>query len=177
MSELYGVNSDGVTETWFDGVEIPRTASTYETYLHRIPELAGIVDEDRLILDLGSGDSSFATIVNDLADSGSKVVRCDLGYATAAPIDKRRAVAASATELPFADKSFDAVVSSLLLQHLAPQYQSAAASEISRVLKPGGRAFLYRHRNTYDPEYLIPGTHDLKEVSISGLLAVAIKSH
>jgi ubiquinone/menaquinone biosynthesis C-methylase UbiE len=46
-----------------------------------------------------------------------------------------------ATDLPFADASFDLVTSRLVFQHLADP--SAAASEIERVLRPGGFAHLF----------------------------------
>lgn len=41
--------------------------------------------------------------------------------------------------LPYADGTFDCVLSANVLQHLAPADQARAAAEILRVLKPGGR--------------------------------------
>lgn len=49
---------------------------------------------------------------------------------------------ASATELPFADSSFDLIVSWTVLQHVPPHYIERAAGEIKRVLTPGGRLLL-----------------------------------
>jgi ubiquinone/menaquinone biosynthesis C-methylase UbiE len=40
--------------------------------------------------------------------------------------------------LPFADESFDKVVTSLVLHHLSPAEKHAAFKEIYRVLKKGG---------------------------------------
>jgi SAM-dependent methyltransferase len=48
-------------------------------------------------------------------------------------------VEALADRLPFVDGSFDRVVSSLLLHHLAPEVKTAALAEARRVLRPGGR--------------------------------------
>jgi SAM-dependent methyltransferase len=43
------------------------------------------------------------------------------------------------SRLPFADRSFDAVSSSFVLEHLAPGIADRALSEIHRVLLPGGK--------------------------------------
>lgn len=52
-------------------------------------------------------------------------------------------VQAPAEELPFADESFDTVVSTLVLCTVTDQ--PAALSEIRRVLRPGGRLALIEH--------------------------------
>lgn len=44
-----------------------------------------------------------------------------------------------AEELPYADRSFDAVVSSLMFHHLAPGAKERALMEVVRVLRPGGQ--------------------------------------
>jgi SAM-dependent methyltransferase len=49
---------------------------------------------------------------------------------------------ASATLLPFADTSFDAVVMWEVLEHLPRQTEDVAFAEIARVLRPGGRLYL-----------------------------------
>jgi ubiquinone/menaquinone biosynthesis C-methylase UbiE len=58
-------------------------------------------------------------------------------------------VVAPAEELPFADASFDTVVSTLVLCTVRdPQ---AAMAEIRRVLKPDGRLLLFEHVRAGDP--------------------------
>ncbi len=47
-----------------------------------------------------------------------------------------------AQHLPFADRSFDAVVSSLFFHHLTREGKSSALAEIARVLRPGGRLLI-----------------------------------
>ena len=60
MQPLYGNNPSGVSETWFDGTEVPRTASTYATYISRFPNLISIINSGVMVLDLGAGDAQFA---------------------------------------------------------------------------------------------------------------------
>lgn len=47
-----------------------------------------------------------------------------------------------AQALPFPDASVDAVVSTLAWHHIPPGARSAAAAEMARVLRPGGRLLI-----------------------------------
>ena len=78
---------------------------------------------DGLVLDLGAGGK---------LDRYANVVQIDIFRYPA--VD----VVASADKLPFADNTFDAVVSQAVFEHL--QYPEWAVSEIRRVLKAGGVA-------------------------------------
>jgi ubiquinone/menaquinone biosynthesis C-methylase UbiE len=49
---------------------------------------------------------------------------------------------AYAQRLPYADSEFDRVLSSMMLHHLDDDAKTAAAAEIYRVLRPGGRLHL-----------------------------------
>ncbi len=51
-------------------------------------------------------------------------------------------VVASAASLPFADCSFDVVVSRLVLHHLSGEVRTEALDEMLRVLRPGGRVLV-----------------------------------
>jgi ubiquinone/menaquinone biosynthesis C-methylase UbiE len=55
--------------------------------------------------------------------------------------DRATARVGDATDLPFPDGSFDLVVSSLSLHHW--DHPEAAAPELARVLRPGGRIQIY----------------------------------
>jgi ubiquinone/menaquinone biosynthesis C-methylase UbiE len=48
-------------------------------------------------------------------------------------------ICASALELPFADDSYDRVVTSLVLHHLTTSGKQQAMAEIYRILRPGGQ--------------------------------------
>lgn len=47
-----------------------------------------------------------------------------------------------AERLPYADGEFDRVLSSMMLHHIADDAKTAAAAEVFRVLRPGGRLHL-----------------------------------
>ena len=47
-----------------------------------------------------------------------------------------------AERLPYADGGFDRVLSSMMLHHIADDAKTAAAAEVFRVLRPGGRLHL-----------------------------------
>jgi ubiquinone/menaquinone biosynthesis C-methylase UbiE len=97
------------------------------------------------ILDVGCGTGYFARMLSATVGADGAVVGID-----AAPemidhaISQTRSGAntsfdvASASALPFPDSSFDVVVSSLTMHHLAPADQLPAIQEMRRVLRPGG---------------------------------------
>lgn len=58
--------------------------------------------------------------------------------------DRVRVQAADVASLPFSDGSFDLVVSSLSMHHW--DHPEAAAPELDRVLRPGGRIHIYDMR-------------------------------
>jgi SAM-dependent methyltransferase len=53
-------------------------------------------------------------------------------------------------QLPFADHSFDIVAALGVLHHVMPADRPAEWREIARVLRPGGRCYVYEH-NPYNP--------------------------
>ena len=100
--------------------------------LNYLGDLAG-----RRVLDVGCGKGRFARILAhhhpEAEIWGLDISSAMLGYVPA-PI---RRCAASMTELPFPDNSFDAAYATESLEH-AVEIERAVA-EICRVVKPGGR--------------------------------------
>jgi ubiquinone/menaquinone biosynthesis C-methylase UbiE len=101
------------------------------------------------VLDVASGTGSLALVLKRLVPE-AEVAGIDIDPAILA-IARRKAERAgldvafseaSADHLPFADASFDRVVSSLAFHHLEPEVKRRAFREAHRVLRPGGRFLL-----------------------------------
>ncbi len=98
------------------------------------------------MLDVGCGTGTLV-LMAQRRHPGATVVGVD-GDPTILAIARRKARRAGiraqldegmAYALPYADGSFDAVVSTLTFHHLTPDQQERALKEIRRVLRPGGR--------------------------------------
>jgi SAM-dependent methyltransferase len=129
-------------------------------------DVAAVAPPGARVLDVGSGPGHLAS---RLADHGLDVVAIDLDPAMVAMATKRLAgraetAVASVTALPFADASFDVVVSTLSMHHWADP--AAGLTEIARVLRPGGRALVWDlagrgiplHGHVHDPAGHVEGT-------------------
>jgi SAM-dependent methyltransferase len=101
------------------------------------------------VLDLGCGTGTL-TVLAARAEPMARLAGVDLDDAVlrrareraeraGLPIDWERA---SVDELPYADASFDRVLSSLLFHHLPPRAKARALAEAFRVLRPGGELHL-----------------------------------
>jgi ubiquinone/menaquinone biosynthesis C-methylase UbiE len=115
----------------------------------RLVELAGLAPEET-VLDVGCGTGSLALAAKARVGAGGTVHGIDaskemIGQASRKaqrrrlPVDFR---IATVEALPFPDRSFDVVFSTLMLHHLPRPLRRACAGEITRVLKPGGRVLM-----------------------------------
>lgn len=97
------------------------------------PLIADALVGHRVVLDVGCGEG---TLARYLADRGHEVIGIDPDP-NVLPADTQGAhfMLAHATNLPFGDDSFDAVVSAMVLHHTRIEL---ALVEMRRVLKPGG---------------------------------------
>jgi SAM-dependent methyltransferase len=90
------------------------------------------------VLDVGCGAAPYRALYGPAALT---VVFTDFSQApTRATRSLRPYVASDAQRLPFLDKTFDLVLATEVLEHLPNP--EAAAREITRVLRPGGRAIV-----------------------------------
>ena len=98
------------------------------------------------LLDFGCGRGNF--VVDELRDRFSRTVGFDLDRdATVGNVSMDEVVIGSPDRLPFADASFDAVVSLWVLEHV--EHPEQVFQEIARVLKPGGCfAFVTPHKKS-----------------------------
>ncbi len=108
----------------------------------------------RPVLDVGCGDGHFASVTfTEPIDVGMDPWERDLKEcANRRPRVYTDLVLASATEMPFADGSFQTVISNSVLEHI-PDVEMTVR-EIARVLKPGGE-FAMTTPSEYYPEFLL----------------------
>jgi 2-polyprenyl-3-methyl-5-hydroxy-6-metoxy-1,4-benzoquinol methylase len=88
------------------------------------------------LLDAGSGGGHFSAMSSS---RGAEVVSLDMGLALLEQVAKRcktRRTVGSVLALPFADASFDFVLSTEVVEHTPDPL--AALDELSRVVRPGG---------------------------------------
>src|SRR6266545_50387 len=86
-------------------------------------------DGVKTVLDVGCGNG---TIINNAFESGYCVVGCDRSR-TSLQYVRGRSVQSSADALPFADRSFDLVMSHQMLEHLPDGVFERTVKELTRV--------------------------------------------
>jgi SAM-dependent methyltransferase len=107
-------------------------------HLRRIDKLLPLKSGDR-VLEVGCGQGH---LTKRLAERGVDVVGVDANPNAAEVSGSDRVLHMMAENLSFDDGEFDAVVSVHAIEHIPPLDEAAA--EMSRVLKPGGKAlFIY----------------------------------
>ncbi|HLV00845.1 MAG TPA: class I SAM-dependent methyltransferase, partial [Acidobacteriota bacterium] len=119
---------------------------------------------NKSVLDVGCGTGGLGQIINsDARYTGLDYHLHVLRWAEAAV--RRSYLQGSASQLPFADKSFDFVFAFDVVEHLigGKEWQLAFFAELKRVLRPLGMIFLTTpnfwypydaHSRTYGPQFL-----------------------
>lgn len=152
LEETYRVERvkwDALAEQKLSSLKILSPQENFHTYARRTSTMVG-VDEflgdlcDRHVLEYGCGLGEISTL---LAKSGAQVTTFDLSAksvltcrhrAKLNDVDSNIQLAVAAGEaLPYADESFDVIFGKAILHHLDAEL---GWIDISRVLKPGGKA-------------------------------------
>ena len=118
-------------------------------YDHTIVRLLELKEGDR-ILDLGCGTGVLTRMIADRLDQnkGGLSIGIDAAAGMIKVARKKRETStckfeiAAAEDLPFENKSFNSIVSSLFFHHVPLDLKKKALSEAFRVLKPDGRLII-----------------------------------
>ena len=130
----------------YDALVWVLTLGKERRFRERLAELARL-ERGQSVLDVGCGTGALALAAQSFVGAGGEVAGIDpspemvaraRGKAAKAGVAARFEVA-TIEVLPFADATFDAVLSSLMLHHLTDEGRTNGFAEIARVLKPGGR--------------------------------------
>ena len=132
----------------FSGYERYSLENWRLAYLNRL-RAAGMLDSsESALLDVGVGGSGYTVI--EAARGGRPAIGCDLSlrglvaartFAEAEGVaDRTLWICCSAERLPLASRSFGSALAIAVLEHV-PDDQ-AALGELTRVLRPGGRAWV-----------------------------------
>jgi demethylmenaquinone methyltransferase/2-methoxy-6-polyprenyl-1,4-benzoquinol methylase len=123
------------------------------------------VSRGQRVLDLAAGTG---TSSEPYADAGIDVVACDFSLGML-KVGKRRRIAGDATNLPFADNTFDATTISFGLRNV--NEPKKALQEMLRVTKPGGRLVIAEFSQPVVPLWRTMYT----EYLMRALPAIAVK--
>lgn len=146
-----GWADEGVARWWQEGFTDGADAEYEEQIL---PMAAAYLDGFESVLDVGTGEGQLARLAS--RGGASRVVGIDPTDHQVLEATRRGGgptyLRAGASELPFADSAFDAVVACLVFEHI--ESMDVAVAEVARVLKEGGRfCFFLNH-----PLLQVPGS-------------------
>ena len=146
------VRTNGLVIHWaarYDLLAWLITRGRERAFRERLLELAG-VERGQSVLDIGCGTGTLAIAATAHVGPTGSVAGIDASPQMVARATRKAARAgapaifqlAAAEQLPFPDLRFDVVLSTLMFHHLPRKTRQQCASEIRRVLKPGGRTFI-----------------------------------
>ena len=105
-------------------------------------------------LDLGCGDGLTAKFVRayypDTKYYGIDISDLSIREGQERQIPETEFILYDGKHFPFPDETFDVVFSACVFHHIPPKDRDGIIDECLRVLKPGGKLFVFEH-NTYNP--------------------------
>jgi SAM-dependent methyltransferase len=111
-------------------------------------------NETLRFLDLGCGDGLVDQYLEGLFPmwelDGIDPSATSIGVARSRSSSRTRYHVQETSELPFETAHFDIVMLASVLHHVAEHLQDSLIAEVLRVLRPGGRVYLFEH-NPYNP--------------------------
>ncbi len=139
------------------------------------------------VLDLGCGTGTLTILIKQMhpkagvvgLDADPKVL--EIARAKAAKAGVEIALnRGMAFELPYADRAFDRVLSSLLLHHLTTESKQRTLQEVFRILRPGGELHAIDFGKPHSPfgRLMAPIMQRFEEASanVKGLLPALLRS-
>jgi len=106
--------------------------------LHRTLIRQAALQPDARVLEIGCGTGNLSALAAKTADLIATDPDPKALTRARRKVPKARFEQAYAQDLPYADETFDAALSALMLHHLTPEARAEAFTEVFRVLKPGG---------------------------------------
>jgi len=127
--------------------------------------------ENAVILEAGTGVGMYASQFRRRFSAHVEAFDVEADRIAEARIDTPHALVAAAEALPYADNTFDTILSNEVLEHVLDDGQ--AAHEMIRVLKPGGRAVIFAPNHWYPFEthgYYWNGTYHFGNIPLINYL-------
>jgi len=106
------------------------------------------------ILDLGCGDGNsarfFAKYFSDSEYFGLDVSEKSIAVAKRHETPHAQFAPYNGTDIPFSDNTFDIVFAACVLHHIDRELHEVLLEEVKRVMKGGGRVYIFEH-NPFNP--------------------------
>ena len=140
---------DKLSEWWIRSIENNESSEYVEMI---VPLIEGILSQKKNILDIGTGTGLVAQETRKIAEHatiiGGDISIRQLGYAKEIT-NGVQFVQHSIDQMPFKDEKFDAVICSMVLEHVESLLE--AVSEIARVLEKDGILLIIMNHPVFQP--------------------------
>lgn len=145
----------------------------------RVLRLARL-SEAESVLDIGCGTGTFAIAAKRLVGKKGYVCGIDASRQMIARAGKKARKTgldvdfknALVEAMPFCDRQFDVVLSTLMLHHLPGKLRGQCAAEVRRVLKPGGRLLAVDFGTSPKTKGIIAHFHRHGHINLAEMVAI-----